>query len=94
MFHKDAHALSHITKSCSTKVKFKWTDLERSTFMATKKIVGRYILPSYPNLSEEFIIDIDARNKNLRGVMIQNGQTFTFYSVKSAPEKLVIQLQK
>ena len=49
MWRKRAHVLAPITKICSTKVKFKWNDVDNNYFIAMKNIVGRDVLFSYPN---------------------------------------------
>ena len=67
---------------CSTKVKFKWTDVENDAFIATKKIVGRDVLLSYLNFSEKFIISTNASNKQIGGIISQNGKPTAFYSRK------------
>ena len=46
------------------------------------KKVGRDVLLSYTNFSEEFIIQTDSRKVNLRGVINQNGKPIAFYSQK------------
>ena len=46
--------------------------------MEMKIIVGRYDLLLYPNFSEEFITNMDARKTQIRGVMSQNGNPTTF----------------
>ena len=37
MWRKSANKLAPLTKLCSTRVKFKWTDVENNVFIATKK---------------------------------------------------------
>ena len=49
IWRKRANTLAPLTKLCSMKVKLKWTDVENNDFIATKKIVGRDVLLSYPN---------------------------------------------
>ena len=44
MCYTRAHKLAPPTKLFSTKVKFKWTDVEHNDFMAMKKIVGCDVL--------------------------------------------------
>ena len=44
-----------------TKVKFIWTDIDQKALTEAKKIIGRDLLLSYPNFSEEFIIHTNAR---------------------------------
>ena len=56
--------------------------------MTMKKIVGRDVLISYPNYSEEYIINIDANKNNLRGIIIQNGKPISSYSRKLTPAEV------
>ena len=85
---KCAHKLAPLTKICSTKVKFKWTEVENNDVLAMKKIVGRDVLLSYPNFTKTFIIHTDASKTHLGGVMSQNGKPIDFYSLKSSPERI------
>ena len=88
MWLKRAHALSPLTKLCSTKVKFKWTDVDSDAFISMKKIVGRDVLLSYPKFIEIFIIHTGARKTQLQGVMSQNGRPIAFYSRKLTPPQI------
>ena len=56
--------------------------------MEMKKIVGRDILISCPNLSEDFMIHSDDSKNNLRGIFIQNGNTVAFYSKELTPAQI------
>ena len=69
MWRKRAHTLAPLTKICSTKVKFKWTDVENNAFIAMKKIVGCDVLLSYPNFRIFFIINTDAKNNQIGGIL-------------------------
>ena len=88
MCHKRAHTLDPLTKLCSTKVKFKWTDVENNPFIEMKKILGCEILLSYTNFSEMFIIHTDARKMQLGGMISQNGKPINFYSRKLTPAQM------
>ena len=79
MWHKHSHTLAPLTKLCYTKVYFKWTNVEQNYSMAMNKIVGRYVILSYPNFSEEFIIHTDDRKIHLWGVMLQNRNPIDSY---------------
>ena len=81
MCHKWTHILAPITKSCSTRFKFKRTDVKQSDFMETKKIVGRDVLFSYPGYIEDFIIHTDANRMHIGVLMIQNENPLAFYSI-------------
>ena len=82
MWRKRAHTLGSLTKLCSTKVKFKWTDVENNAFIAMKKIVVHDVLLYYPNFSGKFIIHTAASNTQLGGIISQNGKPIAFYSHK------------
>ena len=82
MWYKHAHAISPLTEICSTKVRFKCTDIELNSFMVMKKILGRYVLRSYTTFSEDIIIHTDDRKMQLGVVISQNGKTVAFYSRK------------
>ena len=68
MWNKYAHTLAPLQKLCSTKVKFKWTDIKNDAFISMRKIVGRDVLLYYPNFIEIFIIHTDASKTHLRRV--------------------------
>ena len=53
-----------------------------------KKVVGGYVLPSYPHLSEEVMINKYYSKTQLRGVIIQTGNTIAYYSHKSSPAQI------
>ena len=82
MWRKRAHTLALLTKLCSTKVKFKWTDIENNALTAMKKIVVREVLLYYPNFSKKFIIHTDASKTYLGVVISQNRKPIDFYSRK------------
>ena len=82
MPHKRAHTLAPLTKLRLKKVKLKWNDVEKNSFIATKKI-GHDVLLSYPKFRGRFIIHTDANKMQLRGVMSRNRKPIAFYSQKS-----------
>ena len=49
--------------------------------MATKKIVGRDVLFSYPGFIEDFRIHTDANRMHIGVLMIQNENPLAFYSI-------------
>ena len=61
MWSKRAHTIYPLTKLCSTRVNFKCTHVDKYYLMEMKKTVGRYVLLSYHNFIEEFMIHTDAR---------------------------------
>ena len=78
MWQKCAHTLYPLPKLCSTRVKFKWNEVEQNAYMEMNKIVGHNILLSYPNVREGFIIHTNASNNQIGGLMSQNGNPITF----------------
>ena len=78
MWRKRVHTITPLTKLCSTKYKFKCTDIENHAFISMKKIVGCDVLLCYPNFNEIFIIHADSRITQLGGVISQNGNPVTF----------------
>ena len=88
MWRKRAHTLAPLIKLCSTKVNFKWTDVEKNHFLAMKKIVGRDVLLSCTNFSKIFIIHNGARNTQIGGVISENGKPINFYSRKLTPAQI------
>ena len=56
------HKLSPLTKIMSSKVTFKWTDIEQDTFDEIKRIVAYDTLLHYQDFNEEFKIHTDARD--------------------------------
>ena len=75
-------------KICSTKIEFKWTDVENNYLVAMKNIVGRGVLLSCPNFRIKFIIHTDASKTQLGGVISQNGKPIVFYSRKLTPAQI------
>ena len=89
MWHKCVHKICPLTTLCSTKVKFKWTDIEQKiSFMAMKKILGGCVLFSYPNFSEEFIIQTDSIRTQIGELIIQNGKPIFSYSHNLTPSRI------
>ena len=88
MWGKCANTLPPPTNLFSTKFKFKWNGVEKNSFMKMKKRVGRDVLISYNNFSEEFIIHTDTIRIQLGGVVIQNGKPIKFYLWNLTPVKI------
>ena len=76
--HKRAYTLAPLTKPCSTKVKFKWSDVENNAFIEIKKIVGRDVLLSYPHFSRKFIILTDTSKTYIGGLISKHGNPSLF----------------
>jgi hypothetical protein len=66
----------------SSKVKWKWTDIEQTAFDTIKKIMAREALLAHPNFQEPFHIHADASKLQLGAVIAQDGKPLAFYSRK------------
>ena len=85
MWRKHAHTLATIKKLCSNKANFTWTGGYQKDFIEMKKIVGRDMLLSYPNFSEEIIIHTEASRTHTRKVISQYRKSIVFCSRKLTP---------
>ena len=47
-----AHILTPLAKLTSANTKFKWTGVEKKDFDVMKRLVRKYYLLTYPNLSK------------------------------------------
>ena len=72
MWRKCTHTLALLTQLYSMRVKLKLTGVENNAFIDMKKILGRDVLISYPNFSNNFIIHTDAIKTQLGGVISHN----------------------
>ena len=71
-----------LTALTSTKVKFKWTDVEQKAFDKIKRIVARDTLLIYQDFNKHFYLHTDASYFQLGPVILQDGKPITFYSRK------------
>ena len=74
--------LQYLTARTSTKVMFKWTDVEQKAFDKIKQIAARDTLLLYTDFNESFDIHMNASNFKLGAVISQSGKPFAFYSRK------------
>ena len=89
LFFRRAHLLAPLTKLCSPKVKFKWTQIEQDAFEAVKNQLAADIMLAYPDFSKTFEIYTDASDYQLGGVIMQNGKPIAFFKkIKISTEKL------
>ena len=88
MWKKRAHKLAPQTKLYTTKVKFRRADVVKNKFLEMNKIAWQFVLLSYPNFIEQFIIQKDASKIHLRGEISQNWKQISFYSLKLTPTKI------
>ena len=82
MWAKRSEILAPLTKLCSKKVKFKWTEIENNAFEEAKRVISKDVLLSYPDFNKEFVIHTDASKYQLGACISQNGNPIAFYSRK------------
>ena len=85
MWFRRSHLLETLTALTSTKLMFKWTDVEQQAFDKIKQIVSCNALLIYLHFNECFDIHTDAINFQSGAVIIQNGKPIAFYSGKRTP---------
>ena len=54
--------------------RWKWTDTCTKAFEGIKAIIAKYVMLSYPNFSEEFVIHTDASAIQLGALITQNNK--------------------
>ena len=82
MWLKRSHLLQPLTALTSTKVQFKWTDVEQKVFDKIKQIVACNTLLIYPYSNKYFDKHTDASDFQLGSVIIQYGKLISFYICK------------
>ena len=82
---KRSHTLDPLDRLCSTKRKFKWTNVDNNDFKSTKKVLGRDVLIYHPNFSKTFMIHTAAGKTNLGGLIGKDGKPIAFYSRELPP---------
>ena len=88
MWFKYAHILTPLSILWSTKVKFKWTDVEQNALIEMNKILGQDVLLLLPNFSEESILHTNANKRKFGEIIRQNEKPIDFYSHKLTPAQI------
>ena len=82
MWSRRSHTLAPLTNITPSKVKFKWTKIEKYAFNKIKWIMARVTLLTYPGFNETFKIHTNASYFQLGVVIIQNLKSIAFYGIK------------
>ena len=82
MWAKRSETLAPLSKLCSKKTKFKWTEVEQQAFNEMKRIIAKEVLLTYPDFNKKFIIHTDASAYQLGACISQDGKPIAFYSRK------------
>ena len=80
-----------LTALTSTKVTFKWTDVEQKAFDKIKWIVDRDTLLIYPDFNKRFDIHVGASDFQLGEVISQDGKPISFYTINEQDRSRGIQ---
>ena len=82
MWPKCAHIFAPLTKLCSSKRKFKWTDAHENLFNQDKRLISEDVLLRFPNHSIPFEIYTDASNVQIGATIKQRNLPVTYFSKK------------
>ncbi len=82
MWIRRSELLAPLTKLCSKKAKFEWTEAQQTAFEKVKQLLSREVLLNYPDFSKQFDIYTDASDYQLGAVITQNEKPIAFYSRK------------
>ena len=77
-----SHLPQPLTALTSSKVKFKWIDVEQKAFDGIKRAVSHDTLLSYLPINQHFVIHTDASDYQIGAVISQEGKPIAFYSQK------------
>ena len=64
--------LEPLTALTSSKVKWKWTEMEQKAFDKMKDILSKEVMLSYPDFNKPFTVHTDASDKQIGAVISQN----------------------
>ena len=82
MWWHHSDRLTPLTRLTSTKVPFKWTEVEQKAFENMKKIISRDVYLTYPDFNKYFDIHMDASDLQLGACISQDKKPIAFYSCK------------
>ena len=81
---KRSHILAPLTELTGgkEKKKFVWTQECDDAFEKMKQLLAQDVMLAYPNFEKKFVIHTDASDRQLGGVISQEGKPIAFYSRK------------
>ena len=92
LWEKRSHILPPLTNlvgECGTtkakkkpKKRFHWQPVHQEAFKRIKQVISRAVTLAYPDFSKEFEVYTDSSDKQLGGVIVQEGRPLAFYSRK------------
>jgi hypothetical protein len=85
MWIRRSEVLAPLTALTSTKVNWKWTEVEQNAFDTMKRLLARETILSFPDFAKPFHINTDASKIQLGAVISQEDKPIAFYSRKLSP---------
>ena len=85
MWPKRAHILAPLTELCSSKRKFKWTDVHENSFNQAKRLISEDVLLRFPDHSVPSEIYTDASNVQIGVTIKQRNLPVAYFSKKLTP---------
>ena len=82
MWKRRSHILAPLSGLVSKTVKWDWTKECQEAFEEIKKTMAKETLLTYPDFNKTFHVYADASDKQLGGVIMQEGKPLAFYSRK------------
>jgi hypothetical protein len=82
MWQKRSHMLAPLTGLVSPLVKYKWGEEQQKAFDEIKQKESEETLLAFPDFEKDSHVYIDAPNKQLGAVIMQEGKPLAFYSRK------------
>jgi hypothetical protein len=82
LFPKRAAILAPLTDLCGKNKTFVWNPEQNEAFLKVKQLMGQETLLTYPLFDKPFIIYTDASEKQMGGIVTQEGKPLGYFSKK------------
>jgi hypothetical protein len=82
LYPKRAEILAPLTNLCGQNKKFHWSDEQNTAFNKIKDLLMQETMLTYPKFDQPFVIYTDASEKQIGGIMTQDGKPLGFFSRK------------
>jgi hypothetical protein len=82
LYPKRAEILAPLTTLCGKNTKFLWSAEHQAAFTQIKEQMAQETMLTYPQFDQPFVVYTDASEKQIGGVVTQNGKPLGFFSRK------------
>jgi hypothetical protein len=82
LYPKRAETLAPLTSLCGQKTKFHWADEHEAAFKKVKEQMAQEAMLTYPQFDKPFTVYTDASEKQIGGVVTQEGKPLGYFSRK------------